>query len=649
MIRRLALCVALLGCASRSRRDLAAPGTPASVDIARARAVDAPSVAWSPWSRETFASARVEGRFVVLDVAAAWCHWCHVMDETTWRDPAVVGLVGARFVAVRVDVDARPDLASRYAAWGWPATVILSPDGRELAKLRGYVDPARMRALLADVDALRPGDAVTDDAPAERAVPDGLRDAYAQWVAARMDRLYDPVEGSWGDWQKMAVGHDLAADARRARAGDVTARARVAQTVRAQRALFDPVWGGVYQYSARGDWTAPHFEKLLTIQCAVIEGCVEAADAPGALDDARRVAGYVTTFLRDGDGRFLPAQDADVYGHAREHPFVDGHVYYALDDAARRRLGAPRVDPHPYARESGLAARALTALWSATREDRWLRDARGALDATLRGCVSPDGAVRREPGDEGPRHLADAAALGHALAAMSEALGAREGTAYRDAARRVAAAMVRDLRDDATGTFWAHTAMPGATGVFAARERPTDGNVMAARFLLALARAEGASGGAWRGLATATLAVMLGDARVAAQGRFVGELLLALDEAGLWRPAPRVTRRTWTDAQSDVAMALDGGAVTVSVAARAGFHVNAQYPWTLDVTTPDGATTTLRRDAAALSDDRARFAATVDVPLAARVTLRYALCGADRCEPQERVAVLGRDGPTPRP
>ena len=139
-------------------------------------------------------------------------------------------------------------------------------------------------------------------------------------------------------------------------------------------------------------------------------------------------------------------------------------------------------------------------------------------------------------------------------------------------------------------------AMPGATGVFAARERPTDGNVMAARFLLALARAEGPAGAPWRDAATVTLAVMLGDARVTAQGRFVGELLLALD-----------------------------------------------------VTSPDGATVTLRRDAAALTDDRARFVARVDVPLAARVTLRYALCGSDRCEPQERVAVLGRDGPAPRP
>ena len=32
------------------------------------------------------------------------------------------------------------------------------------------------------------------------------------------------------------------------------------------RALFDPVWGGVDQYSTYGDWKHPHYEKLATMQ-----------------------------------------------------------------------------------------------------------------------------------------------------------------------------------------------------------------------------------------------------------------------------------------------------------------------------------------------------------------------------------------------
>lgn len=37
-------------------------------------------------------------------------------------------------------------------------------------------------------------------------------------------------------------------------------------TLRLQRKLIDPVWGGVYQYSVGGDWNEPHFEKIMQMQ-----------------------------------------------------------------------------------------------------------------------------------------------------------------------------------------------------------------------------------------------------------------------------------------------------------------------------------------------------------------------------------------------
>src|SRR5262245_21702597 len=89
---------------------------------------------WQAWSEAGFARARAEHRLVLLDLEAVWCHWCHVMDRTTYRDPRVVRLIGERFVAMRVDQDARPDLSLRYEEWGWPATVVLSPDGVDLVK-----------------------------------------------------------------------------------------------------------------------------------------------------------------------------------------------------------------------------------------------------------------------------------------------------------------------------------------------------------------------------------------------------------------------------------------------------------------------------------------------------------------------------------
>jgi hypothetical protein len=44
-------------------------------------------LAWQAWSNQVFADAKREHRFVLLDLEAVWCHWCHVMDANTFCGP----------------------------------------------------------------------------------------------------------------------------------------------------------------------------------------------------------------------------------------------------------------------------------------------------------------------------------------------------------------------------------------------------------------------------------------------------------------------------------------------------------------------------------------------------------------------------------
>ena len=119
-------------------------------------------IAWTDWSDAAFERARADDRLVLLDLGAVWCHWCHVMEETTYKDPEVVSLIQTRFVPVRVDQDARPDLSNRYEDYGWPATIVFDARGTELVKFAGYIPPARMAALLeALVADPTPGPSVT--------------------------------------------------------------------------------------------------------------------------------------------------------------------------------------------------------------------------------------------------------------------------------------------------------------------------------------------------------------------------------------------------------------------------------------------------------------------------------------------------------
>ena len=51
-----------------------------------------------------------------------------------------------------------------------------------------------------------------------------------------------------------------------AESGDKRAEGQVRQTLNAALALIDPIWGGVYQYSDKVDWSSPHFEKIMSFQ-----------------------------------------------------------------------------------------------------------------------------------------------------------------------------------------------------------------------------------------------------------------------------------------------------------------------------------------------------------------------------------------------
>ena len=106
---------------------------------------------WEDWSDAVFDRAKKENRLVILDLEAGWCHWCHVMDEKTYKDPEVLKVLKNRFITVRVDQDSRPDLSTRYEDYGWPATIIFDAQGRELVKKSGYINPEEMLALLNEV------------------------------------------------------------------------------------------------------------------------------------------------------------------------------------------------------------------------------------------------------------------------------------------------------------------------------------------------------------------------------------------------------------------------------------------------------------------------------------------------------------------
>jgi len=226
---------------------------------------------WQPWSDAAFAQARQQHKFVLLDLEAVWCHWCHVMDDVTYRNPAVMRLLQAKYVLVKVDQDARPDISNRYQDYGWPATVVFASDGSEIVKRQGYILPRPMSSMLqAIIDDASPGPSVEKEIALHPAAGATLASALLGKVRTAYAAQYDTQSGGWAFGHKYFDEDSVEYALRLAAGGDALYARRAADTLHAATALLDPVWGGAYQYSVGGHWSEPHFEKLISIQATYI-------------------------------------------------------------------------------------------------------------------------------------------------------------------------------------------------------------------------------------------------------------------------------------------------------------------------------------------------------------------------------------------
>jgi hypothetical protein len=485
---------------------------------AGASAADA--VAWQPWSAGAFAQAKRENKFVIMDLEAVWCHWCHVMDETTYRDPRVISLLGARYVAVRVDQDSRPDLSNKYEDYGWPATIVFAADGSEIVRRRGYMDPAEMASMLqAIIDDPSPGPSVTSLPKGGDQASVRPSDAPTAELQRRLVSGYDRAVGGWSTEHRFLDAANVECCLRAASRGDAEAGAIARDMLRLQVQLLDPAWGGVYQYSAAGDWVHPHFEKIMSMQADDLRiYSMAAALWPnwGYQVPARGITRYLRNFLRSPDGAFYTSQDADLVPgeHAAE--------YFSLGDAGRRARGIPRVDTHCYARENGWAISALCAFSAATGDPAPLADALRAAGWVVARRPLPGGGFRHDGADAAGPFLGDTLAMGSAFLALYQATGDAAWLGRAEAA----ADFVRD--------HFGRGAEPGYassdTGVrsFPAPLPEFDESVALARFANLLGHASGRP--ADRALAESALRWASSAENVGHRGPYTGGLLLAGEE-----------------------------------------------------------------------------------------------------------------------
>lgn len=380
-------------------------------------------IKWLHSDVEAFEIAKKQHRYVLPYLEAVWCHWCHVMDERSYGNDQVAAEIAAHYIPLRIDQDLRPDLANRYRDYGWPATVVFANNGSEIVKRQGFIEPERFLRLLQHIVDNPTPETTADTDKANAVEPStSLDNATRQELLRRHQDSYDHELGGLNTEQKYLERDSVEYALARAANGDADALTMARQTLDAAATLIDPVWGGVYQYSTYGDWKHPHFEKLAIIQAQYLRIYALAFAAYGRTSDRlaiESIRGYLNNFLRTPEGVFRVSQDADL------KPGQHAEEYFRLNDAERRALGVPRVDPHVYAASNGEIIEAL-ATWAELSGDVGaLADAETAANWIIKKRQLNAGGFSHDEHDAAGPYLTDTLAMGRAFLALYRATANR--------------------------------------------------------------------------------------------------------------------------------------------------------------------------------------------------------------------------------
>ncbi|XP_067164391.1 spermatogenesis-associated protein 20 isoform X1 [Apteryx mantelli] len=321
-------------------------------------------VDWYPWGQEAFDKAEKENKLIFLSVGYSTCHWCHVMEEESFKNKEIGEIMNKNFVCIKVDREERPDVDKVYMTFvqatsgggGWPMSVWLTPDLKPFAGGTYFPPDDRvyrvgfrtvllriaeqwkqnkdtllessqkiMEALL--IQAEIRGQAQESPPPSEEVMGTCFQ---------QLSKSYDEEYGGFSEFPKFPTPVNLnflftywALHRTTPEGARALQMALHTLKMMAYGGIHDHIGQGFHRYSTDQHWHVPHFEKMLYDQGQLAAAYTKAFQISGDeffADVAGDILLYVSRDLSDQAGGFYSAEDADSYptatsGEKREGAF----------------------------------------------------------------------------------------------------------------------------------------------------------------------------------------------------------------------------------------------------------------------------------------------------------------------------------------
>ena len=417
-------------------------------------------VAWQIWGEEALAKAKAGNKPLFISSGYFACHWCHVMQRESYKNPQVAALLNQYFIPVKVDRELEPALDGHLIDFvkrtrgsaGWPLNVFLTPDGYPLVGLT-YAPTESFMGLLIRLRKLwqeradelgetarNASLAMASEKPVPASDPIDVKTLHADLVRMALS-LGDDMEGGFGRQSRFPMAPQWSVLLDRLKAmPDQRLRELIELTLdqMSGKGLRDHIGGGFFRYTVDPGWQIPHYEKMLYTQALLSRLYFKAAevlDRPDYLDVARDTLDFALARLQGIDGGFIASLSAvdpkNVEGGG--YLWTEQLLDEALDEDelafARKRW---RLHGSEVTAGGWLPVDETRVGELAGKDDRAV-DGLRAMEQRVKQKLSLARSVRDHPRDE--KQLA--AWNGLMLSALVDAVRVLDDQRYREAARRL--------------------------------------------------------------------------------------------------------------------------------------------------------------------------------------------------------------------
>ncbi|HIE58880.1 MAG TPA: thioredoxin domain-containing protein [Hydrogenothermaceae bacterium] len=357
--------------------------------------------------------AKAENKLILMDIYAKWCHWCNVIENTTYRDKRVIEIINKYYIPIRVNAEKRPDINKKYNQGGLPSTVILDNNGdilfgaiyippNDMVKLLKFYASLDKEKLKEEVERVK---LLTESrfnrlkkSLKDKKINKKYLEKVFKYIKIRYDYQYGALKGA-PKFPKTNLPYFLMLywiffD-------NLNAKKLAVDTLYAYSKLIDNVEGGLYRYSVNEYWTEFHYEKLLKDQAQLAVLYFNGYAIFGKEDFkiyANKLINFAKNKLYDlKTGYFYNSQGADIVDD-KGTLLITGEEYFPRDKEGRQLLEnavgyPPKIEKQIYFANNLLIAKALAYSYIFNENQKDLKIAKKIIENILKDGFSKRGII----------------------------------------------------------------------------------------------------------------------------------------------------------------------------------------------------------------------------------------------------------------